>query len=121
MELTKFVKWWWKSLDDIDRGTFKVIGGILCFVATLGVIGFFFGPMAVLNMMFTSMGISALAFFIFLVRRQWLKYQKHKEAEAQEIIDRLKNGVVPNSIHDADFILSQLRKRATAAKNRITP
>lgn len=88
MEILKFIKWWWKNRDTNER----VLIGALAIVFTLPLGIWFFGVAALLAVLLLVL-VLLLGFIAYTIyngiRNQWRLFNEAKEAEAQEIIDRL--------------------------------
>lgn len=113
MEIFRFVKWWFRQLDDQELSLLFVGTVILLFVPLMiifGVKGLLFGLAAIFSVLLLSLVYAV----IMAIKQKWYEYKEHKEQEAQKIVDRLKG----QELSDADRekfnritnILSKIKK-----------
>jgi hypothetical protein len=120
MEIQKFLKWWWThQLGEIDRSALKIVGAGLSFLIALAVIGFLFGPAIVLKVFFSCIFFTVIGSVVYVIIGQWKQYIRHKEHEAQQIIDRLTNGANISEVNmaSAQRMLAAIRARRSSKTN----
>lgn len=89
MDVFRFIGWWWAQRDGPERVLFIFLFWILATIPWM----FFYGVTAVLLIFFGGLAFSGFCFILFRacqsIRSEWQRYQAEREAEAQNIVNRL--------------------------------
>lgn len=89
MEYFRFIAWWWKKRSTEERVIVSFVLSVAFLIPTL----FIFGIKAIVGY------IAGLVIILLLIgmyhvglaiKGQWIKYQDHKEFEAERILNRLR-------------------------------
>lgn len=88
MEFFRFIKWQWNRFSPDDKLLIFLVIALLVFIPTA-----VYYCLSFIVIVASSVGI-AVAFALLAVlyngvKTQWNKYQKFKDAQAQEIMDKL--------------------------------
>jgi fatty acid desaturase len=89
MNIFKFIAWWWRRRTVSEKVPMILIPSMIVFLASIA----YLGPIvlvATLGIIFL-LGVSfGILICVRALRREYAEYHRHKEQDAQRIVDKLR-------------------------------